>query len=256
MKKWGWGIAIYLWCSASAFAQATQELQAVLPYRPSVSSPAQLTFPGQLELELGALSSRENTGARSSLPYQWKLAVNHEWAVLLGGEAQIWSHENFPNQQRGSGDTNLTLKRAFIVNESEAWGVELGTKFATAGSGLGSGKQDYTVNLIYSRDLGAVHLDVNANATRLGSVENEGSHLQQGFSTSFSTPISDQWAGNLEWSASRQQAASAQTQVLMALVYSPTRRLSLDVGMLHKLGQQPHVNSWFAGMVLPIARLF
>ncbi|MBI3711946.1 MAG: transporter [Burkholderiales bacterium] len=242
--------------SVCAYAQTLSETPAVSPYRPSVSSPAQLPFPGQLELDMGWLSSHDSGGARTSLPYQWKLAFNQEWGVLIGGEAQIWSRENSLTRQHGSGDTSLTLKRAFLVNESEAWGVEIGAKLATARSGFGSGKQDLNLNLIYSRDLGAVHLDVNGNVTQLGAVELGESRLLHGLSTSLSAPMSEQWAANLEWSGSYQRGAGAQTQFLMALVYSPSRRLSLDVGMSRKLDQHQHVDSWFVGMVMPIARLF
>ncbi|MBY0574573.1 MAG: hypothetical protein K2P84_12910, partial [Undibacterium sp.] len=45
-----------------------QEVNPVSPYRPSVSSPALLPVPGQLEFELGGLTSKQDDDKRSSLP--------------------------------------------------------------------------------------------------------------------------------------------------------------------------------------------
>ena len=64
-------------CLAASAAHAQQAPDdAVTPYRPSVSSPAQLPVPGQLELELGGLHTRLEDDRRASLPYTVKLAFN------------------------------------------------------------------------------------------------------------------------------------------------------------------------------------
>ena len=52
----------------------------ITPYRPSVSSPAQLPAPGQLEFELGGLSTKTDDDRRASLPYTFKLGFNEQWA--------------------------------------------------------------------------------------------------------------------------------------------------------------------------------
>ena len=41
----------------------------VVPYRPTLSNPAQLSFPGQLELEFGGLNAKTGEVSRGSLPY-------------------------------------------------------------------------------------------------------------------------------------------------------------------------------------------
>ena len=71
--------AVALFAVAHAAAHADDEA-AITPYRPSVSTPAQLPSPGQLEFELGGLASSFSGGARrDSLPYTFKLAFSDEW---------------------------------------------------------------------------------------------------------------------------------------------------------------------------------
>ena len=60
----------------------------VTAYRPSVSNPADLPTPGQLELEFGGLHEKKGSARNDSLPYLFKLAFTREWGVLLGGDAQ------------------------------------------------------------------------------------------------------------------------------------------------------------------------
>lgn len=255
MKLVGWCcIVLNLMLADCVLAQSEQP--AVTPYRPSVSSPAQLPFPGQLEFETGFMRSQDDGVRRQSLPYQWKLALNSDWGILLGGEAQIWSHSDAQTIVRGGGDTSVVLKRALVLSEEEAFGWELGTKFATAKKSLGSGKQDVSLNTIYSRDLGKVHVDVNANLTHLGAANAGDAHLQKGLSTSFSMPISGRWAMNAEWSGIHQRGEGVHTQVLFAAVYSPHRRLSIDVGLIQGLNNNVHAKSFFSGVVLPVAQLF
>ena len=65
----------------------------------------------------------------------------------------------------------MELKRAFLVDSETAFGIEIGAKLPTAKDSIGSGKADYTVNTIFSKDFGKVHMDANANVTRLGAWE-------------------------------------------------------------------------------------
>ena len=69
-------------------AQA-QDSAPILPYRPSVASPAQLPVPGQLEFEAGGLLSKTDDTRRASLPYTFKLAFTPEWGLLLQGEGVV-----------------------------------------------------------------------------------------------------------------------------------------------------------------------
>ncbi len=143
----GAGLAAATLASGAISATATttaaegDDADAVTPYRPSVSSPAQLPLAGQIELEFGGLRTRSPDARRASLPYQFKLAFSQEWGVLIGGEAQVWARDG-ATSSRGVGDTTLTLKRAWIVDDASAFGMELGAKLPTAKDSIGSGKAD------------------------------------------------------------------------------------------------------------------
>lgn len=50
-------------------AQAFAEEAGITAYRPTISSPAQLSTPRQLELELGGLHTKSGDARRTSLPY-------------------------------------------------------------------------------------------------------------------------------------------------------------------------------------------
>jgi hypothetical protein len=227
----------------------------ITPYRPSVSSPAQLPAVGQLELELGGLRQRSDGATRDSLPVQLKLALSPEWGVLLGSEAQVALHDGAVSE-RGVGDTTLVLKRAWAIDDSTGFGLEFGVKLATAKDTIGSGKTDTSLNAIYSKDLGPVHMDANLNATRLGAYEADSGRLQTGLSASFSMPLNDQWGLTAELSGTRRRGAESSRQMLGALSYSPSKHLTFDIGFSRAAKPSPGSTSVFMGVVFPLARLW
>lgn len=243
--------------SFTAMANAADDSEGppITPYRPSVSSPAQLPAPGQLEFEFGGLRTTGGDPRRSSLPYLFKLAFDNEWGVLLGGDAHVWTQGDAGRAQ-GVGDTNVVLKRAWVVDDASAFGMELGAKLPTANDILGSGKADYTINTIYSRDLGPVHMDANLNATRFGLVDPGSARTQIGASTAFSMALSEHWGLTGEVSGTHRRGADNGLQVLTALTFSPSKRLTFDVGIARAMRPRPATNSLFAGVVLPLARLW
>jgi len=240
----------------SISSQAQESYDAVSPYRPSVSSPALLPLKGQLEFELGLLRMKQDDVRRDSLPYLFKLAFSKEWGVLLGGEVQVVNRADHAATQRSFGDLNLILKRAFLNENGSAFGVEFGSKFATAIANIGSGKNDFVLNGIYSRDLGAVHMDLNLNLTHLGAVDTGSASLQKAWSSSFSMPINDKWGVTGEVSGTVRKGAASAAQTLLALTYSPHNRLTIDFGVVKGLSKGAPDYSLFSGFVLPVAKLF
>ncbi|VTU13827.1 hypothetical protein SRS16CHR_00785 [Variovorax sp. SRS16] len=242
--------------AGAAHAADDDEGPPITPYRPSVSSPAQLPYPGQLEFELGGLRMSDGTSHRSSLPYLFKLAFSNEWGVLVGGDAHVWTQDNDLGRSQGVGDTTVTLKRAWIVDDASAFGMEFGVKIPTARDTIGSGKTDYTINTIYSRDFGPVHMDANLNATRLGLADPGSARTQLGASTSFSIPLSEHWGLTGEVSGTHRRGADNGLQFLSALTFSPNKRLTFDFGIAHAVRPRPAANSLFAGVVLPLGQLW
>jgi len=251
------GAALAALCSVAHAADAANadDADAITPYRPSVSSPAQLPVPGQLEVELGGLHARSDDTRRSSLPYAFKLAFNKEWGVVIGGEAHVWARDDAGKAQ-GLGDTTLVLKRAWIVDDASAFGAELGTKLPTANDSIGSGRADYTLNTIYSRDIGPVHMDANLNATRLGVFDDGTGRTQLGASASFSGALSDHWGLTGEVSGTHRSGAANGTQLLTALTYSPSKRLTFDFGVARAFRPTPATTQVFAGVVFPLTKLW
>lgn len=249
------GCAVALMFLTGAARAGDAGFEPVTPYRPSVSNPAQLPAPGQIEFEFGGLQQRADGTRRSSTPYLFKLAFSNAWGLLLGGEAHVWQHDG-DNRAQGLGDTTLTLKRAWLVDDASALGIELGVKLPTANDAIGSGKTDGSLNAIYSRDFGPVHMDANLNALRLGSVDAGTSRTQLGASTSFSTALSARWGVTGELSGTRRSGAAHGAQVLAALTYSPSRLLTIDIGVARATNPKPATTSLFAGMVFPLAKLW
>ncbi|WP_229418281.1 transporter [Massilia sp. Root351] len=230
----------------------------VLPYRPSVSSPAQLPAPGQLELELGGLASRDGGARRASLPYTLKLAFSPQWGVLLGGEAWVSDRQDGAPRLRGAGDTLVVLKRAWSAGGEggPGLGLELGAKAPTARDGIGSGRADYSINGIVSRDFGTVHMDANLNLTRLGGAEAGLGRVQRGASASFSVPLDAQWGATVELAGTRRSGAGSTAQLLLAAAYSPHPRLAIDFGLARGLNRATPEWQFFSGVVLPLAKIW
>lgn len=230
------------------------ETAAVTPYRPSVSTPAQLPAVGQLEYEAGFLATRDHGERRDSMPVLFKYALSEQWGVLVGGDAFVSVRDADGHRARGLGDTELTIKRAFGIDDATAFGLEFGAKLPTAKDSIGSGKADYTVNTIYSRDIGKVHMDANANLTRLGAVDDGASRNQAGWSASFAIPAAEKWAATAELSGTRRSGADHTAQLLLAGAWSPTKQLTIDVGVARGLTSASPQWSLFSGLVLPMTQ--
>ncbi len=245
-------ILIIASCSLPAIAD---DGSSVTPYRPSVSSPAQLPAPGQLELELGGLSTKTNEERRDSLPYQFKLAFSENWGILLGGDAYVWQRD--PNNRiSGFGDTSLTLKRAFLIDDRTAFGLEFTSRMPSSKSGLGNTKADYTLNGIFSKDIGDFHLDLNLNTTRIGAPDAGTGRSQTGISSSLSTSLSEKWGVVGELSGTHQSGTPNNAQFLTALTYSPSKRMTIDFGLAKGLNKDSPDWAVFTGIVVPIANFW
>ena len=174
--------------------------------------------------------------------------------MLLGAEAHV-AIRGGADPASGFGDANVVLKRAWAVDDATGLGLELGVKLATAKDSIGSGNTDTSLNAIYSKDLGSVHMDANLNFTRLGAVDVGTGRIQTGLSASFSTSLNSQWGVTAELSGTRRSGADSSRQVLGALSYSPSKRLTFDIGVARAAKPSPGATSVFAGVVFPVAVL-
>ena len=242
--------------SPSASAESGEE-PSVTPYRPSVSTPAALSAPGWLELEVGGLHARGRVQSRrDSLPYTFKLAFSEDWGVRVGGEGWVRQRDEAGKRLSGGGDMNVVLKRRFGVDRTSAFGLEVGATIPTANTGLGTGKSDYSINGIYSADLDRYHTDLNVVATRAGQVDQGVSRNQVLWAASLSKAFTDRWSLVGELSGTQQGGTDRTAQVLAAASYNISPSLTLDAGLSRSIRSEVPTWSVFTGLTVLMGRMF
>ena len=230
---------------------------AATPYRPTVSNPAELSAPGWLEMEAGFARSKGGGNAwQNDTPWLAKLAFSEDFGVLIGGDAWTRQTDASGATLAGFGDTSLTLKHHWAVDEHSAWGLEWGAKFATAADGLGSGKTDYNVNGIYSRDIGDTRIDANIGAVRPGLEQTGLARWQYPWAVALSHPVGDDWGLAIEESGVHRRGAAQTTQVLLAASYSINKRLVVDGGMVSGISDAAPKWSAFMGVTYLAAKFW
>jgi hypothetical protein len=236
-------------CAVLAPSAHAEDDPAVTPYRPTVSSPAALSTPGWVELEGGGLQQRGPGDARrTSLPLTLKLAFTPDLGIVIGGEGWVRQSEAGATQS-GGGDTTLVLKQRFALDEQRAFGLELGTKFPTASTAIGSGERDWSANGIYSADLAAGwHTDINVNETRQGAPAGQRAAWQAGWAASLSRALNDDWGAAGELSGTHVAGSAPTVQLLVAGSWNASKAAVLDVGVAKGLNRgTPHAQLFFGG---------
>lgn len=222
------------------------------PYRPTVSNPADLPFPGHFEIEAGWQSTEGGADKRrSSAPWLLKYAFTENFGVLVGGESALSVTSAANNTERGNGDTSLTFKFKFPRTKTSAFGLEAGRKFPTASTRVGgSNEEDYTVNGIYSTEIKDLTFDVNANITRLGLEESGLARNQLGWALGVSRSLSGPWGGALELAGTRRNGTDSTQQILAAVSYKINSRVVIDFGHAWGLNNASPDTAAFAGVTL------
>ena len=83
--------ALGLLAAQTPASAADDNAYTVTPYRPTLSTPANLSTPGWLELESGLQRLHNPDGAqRDSLPYTIKLALSPDWGLRVGGGTGLY----------------------------------------------------------------------------------------------------------------------------------------------------------------------
>ena len=251
-------LLIALLASAAATAHADDDGgPPVTPYRPSVSTPAQLSAPGYLELEAGGLRASGPNGidtSRTSVPYTLKLAFTPDWGIRIGGDGWV-RQRGFGQTDSGVGDTAVVLKRRFAVSDATAWGLELGETFPTAKSSIGVGHAQTTVNGIFSSDFApAWHTDINLNATHYDS-SNQDAPWQIGWAAAFSRQLTDAWGVVGEFSGTHQSTVDT-SQFLAAASWNQSPAAVFDFGFARGLNEQTPRWQVFAGMTVRLGKVF
>jgi len=237
-------------------APDTSDTPSVTPYRPTVSDPAALSAPGWVELETGLAFARDPDTARTaSAPYLLKYAFDADRGILIGGDAWLDVAPPHAHATRGVGDTFVEWKQRFAVDEHAAFGIEAGFVAPSAPDALGNGKPAYVATGIYSVDLGATHLDLNAGGTRFTRRTPHASAWQSAWAAAVSHPLDDTFGATAELSGSAQRGADHAHQMLGAITYNLARRCVLDAGFAYGLDRSAHSREVFLGATVLVGRL-
>lgn len=239
-------------------ALAQEADPAATPFRPTVTSGANLSAPGWLEAEFGGQKQGgRDTDRRDSLPFLLKYSLNDQIAILVGGDAHVRLSLPGAVTLSGLGDTTLTLKyRAPDQWQGVTLGTEVSVKLPTAVDGVGSGKRDFSLKGIYGVDLPAgFHLDTNLVGTRMGQNVAGLSKNQWGWAGAVSHALGESWTLAADLSGTRQSGAPSTRQLLGAASYAVTRRIVIDGGYAAGLNKNTPKYTLFAGVTVLIGRL-
>ena len=241
----------------SVAVAAEDESPAVVPYRPSVATPAALPAPGWPELEAGWGEAKGGDAARSrSTPLLLKLAWSESWGVLVGTDACDWQRAFDGTTARSGGDTTLQLKYKYAVSDAVSLGAQAGAAMPTARPPFGTGKTDWNALGIasYSSDQG--ELDVNLGGTRLGAVDDGQGRWQGTWAVSSFHSLPHGFGITAEVSGVAQRHASALSQLLGALSYGVSRQLVLDVGVVAGLSRASPDWQIMTGLTVQVGHWF
>lgn len=243
---------------AAPMALAEDAEPAATPFRPTVTSGANLSLPGWLEVEFGGQRlGGHDTDRRSSLPYLLKYSLNDQFAVLVGGDAHVWVAPSGDASISGAGDTTLTVKyRAPDRWEGVTLGAEAAVKLPTAVDGAGSGQRDYSLKGIHGVDLPAgFHLDTNLVATRMGENPSGVSKNQWTWAAAVSHAVGEAWTLAADLSGTRQSGVPSTQQLLGAASYAATPRVVIDGGCAAGLNSNTPRWTVFAGITVLVGRV-
>lgn len=250
-------VTLVVWFDGSSEARAQESDPAVVPYRPSVATPADLPAPGWPELEAGVSWAKGGDTPRSfASPLIFKLAWDPSWGILIGTDAYKWQRTDDDSSAHSGGDTTVTLKYKLPVDEHLALGAQFGASLPTARTPLGTNGTDWEITTIVSIDDTAVHFDVNLGATHLGAPDPGTRPWQGSWAVAGSHPLDDRFGVTGEVSGIVQRGTLPTAQYLAALSYNVSRALVLDVAVAAGLSRASPDWQLITGMTVRLGRWF
>ncbi len=210
----------------------------VNPYRPTVTDPASLTFPGYLEMEVGGAAQHggQQASRAFSTPVVLKLTTNSkrlEYHVLLSG----YSEQTAPDGTRlsGRGDITPGLQYLIVAQSPRTYDLaaRLEYKIPTAKQGLGTGKTDYDLLLLASKDYSKIfHGDYNLGVYQQGRMSGQGFATQYFASGVLNTRLTATLTLQDElYGYSGNSEGGTIVSTLHAIGYQPSRVLAFDAGV-------------------------
>jgi len=234
----------------------------VNPNRPTFATPALTTQPGVAELEGGLAHSAFKDGSKAfQTPTLIKLGLAKDFELRLGANGFLRQTDPTGESVSGWSDGAIGVQWCYVHDGLFGMdqAVQILHKFPTASvaKGLGSGRADDVVMLLFRRDIGVHHLDVNVLETWLGQKpEDDGGHVRQAAGT-----VSITHGFGEKWSVTGELYALSSTPLnprivsnLWALDYKVSPRMVLDCGVDFGLTRGAQRYSLVAGLTVGLAR--
>ena len=231
-----------------ASAAWAEEIQ---PDRPEVTESARLVPRGSVQLETGAVFSREQFAGMPSqnvfgIEADLRIGVARQIEVNIEGDPFV--RVRGPQDDTGFGEVTLGFRYRLVEGEDdEAWppsvAVKPFLKLPGAGEPIGTGRPDFGALLLASFSLPwEFELEVNAGVAAIGQIDTSNFRPQGIASASLSHDIARGLFGFLEffYKSREQRDESQQFFINTGLVYRVTPIFAVDAGVQVSLfGQGP-----------------
>jgi hypothetical protein len=248
-------------CLACALRAGDPPIE-VNPNRPTFANPALTTQSGVAELEWGGQQSELRDGSSTfGTPTLLKLGLLKDLELRLATPGYLRLAAPGTETVSGPGDTNLGLQ--WCYRHDGPLGLDLAVQVnhtfptASAAKGLGSGAASDGLVLLFSRDLGPCHLDVNLLETWMGRPpDSGGGRVRQPAATaSLSRTLSETWSLTGEvYTIGGTELNPRVVSNLWALACKISPRLVLDAGVDVGLTQGAQRVTFMAGLTVGLAR--
>lgn len=241
---------------------AQDSLIEVNPNRPTFATPALTTQVGAAELEFGLQNVFQRDSATAvATPTLLKLGILNDFEIRISTNGYLRLGASGEPTETGKGDLTFGAQWCFL--HSGPLGLDMAIqathKFPTANQdkGLGSGESDDMVMLLFSRDIGPNHLDVNVLQTWLGHPRDDGGGTvnQPAGTVSLSHGINDTWSvGGEIYGIGRTALNPRILSNLWYVAYKVSKSLVLDCGMDIGLNHDAQKYTIFAGFTMGLGR--
>jgi hypothetical protein len=234
----------------------------VNPNRPTFANPALTTQDGVAELEWGGQQSLLRDGSSNlGTPTLLKLGMMKDLEIRLASPGYLRLATPGTETVSGPGDANLGLQCCYRHDGLFVMDIAIQVNHtfptASAAKGLGSGAPSDGLILLFSRDMGPYHLDVNLLETWLGRLSQDGGGRvrQPAATASLSRTLTDTWSLTSEvYTIGGTELNPRIVSNLWAIGYKVSSRLVLDAGVDVGLTQGAQKVTFMAGLTVGLAR--
>lgn len=234
----------------------------VNPNRPTFANPALTTQPGLAELEWGLQrSALREDGPSFGTPTLLKLGLAKDVELRLSCPGYLHLEPAGAPTSAGWGDFNLAAQWCYLhdglFGTDQAIQVAHTFPTAPASQGLGNGASIDTLTLLFSRDAGDYHIDVNLLESWIGQPADQGGGraAQAAGTVSITRNLNEAWSLTGELYALQATPQNARiVSNLWCVAYKVSKRLVLDGGVDVGLSHGAPRYTLFTGLTVGLGR--